>query len=71
LLKDRGMKTEVPRCPHCSSSHKLKAMRLLENGSQVCENCGHIVFRENKAFWCPCQKCLSSRFETMLKPIRS
>ena len=55
------MKTEVPRCPYCSSSEKFMPMRVLENRRQICEKCGHIVFPEDKVFLCPCQKCLASR----------
>lgn len=72
LLKDEGMKTEVPRCPYCSSSdEKFRAMKVLENRRQICENCGHIVFPDDKAFWCPCQKCLASRLWTIPKSISS
>lgn len=59
------MKTEVPRCPYCGSGHTFKEMRVLENGRHICENCGHIVFPDDKSFWCPCQKCLAARFETI------
>ena len=37
-------------------------MRVLENGRQIREKCGHIVFPKDKGFWCPCQKCLDVRF---------
>ena len=62
--KDGGMKTEVPGCPYCSSGAKFRAMKVLANDRQICENCGHIVFPDDKAFWCPCQKCLASHFGT-------
>jgi hypothetical protein len=37
-------------------------MRVLENGRQICESCGHIAFPEDRAFWCPCLRCLEVRF---------
>src|SRR5438552_17977598 len=52
---------KVARCPYCASGTEFRAMRVLENGRQICENCGHIVFPEDRAFWCPCQKCLDVR----------
>jgi hypothetical protein len=61
-LKDEGMKTEVPRCPYCGSNERFMPMKELENRRQICESCGHIVFPDDKAFLCPCQKCLASRF---------
>ena len=33
-------------------------MQVLENGRQICEKCGHIVFPEDGAFKCPCPKCI-------------
>ena len=55
-------KPEVPRCPYCVAGGQFRPMRVLENGRQICENCGHIMFPEDRAFWCPCQKCLEARF---------
>jgi hypothetical protein len=63
-------KAEVPRCPYCVSGSQFKAMQVLENGRQICESCGHIVFNEDKAFWCPCQKCLESRFSLPVRTLR-
>jgi hypothetical protein len=60
-------KPEVPRCPYCVSEGQFRAMRVLENERQICENCGHIVFPEDRAFWCPCQKCLDVRFSPELQ----
>lgn len=60
-------KPEVPRCPYCVSGEQFRPMRVLENGRQICENCGHIVFPEDRAFWCPCQKCLEVRFSPELR----
>ena len=53
-------KNEVPRCPYCLSGTVFREMKVLENGRQICEKCGHIVFPRDKAFWCPCQKCLEA-----------
>jgi hypothetical protein len=53
---------KVPRCPYCASGRAFKPMEVLENGRQICESCGHIVFPEDRAFWCSCQKCLEARF---------
>jgi len=57
-------KTDVPRCPYCVSEGRFRPMRVLESGRQTCEKCGHIVFSEDKDFWCPCQKCLEVRFSS-------
>jgi hypothetical protein len=60
-------KPEVPRCPYCVSEGQFRVMRVLENGRQICENCGHIIFPEDRTFWCPCQKCLEARFSPKLQ----
>jgi predicted RNA-binding Zn-ribbon protein involved in translation (DUF1610 family) len=39
-------------------------MTVLDNGRMICKNCGHIVFPNDKAFRCPCPKCL----EVVLSP---
>src|SRR6266567_836658 len=51
-----------PRCPYCILGTEFKAMHVLENGRQICEHCGHIVFPTEQAFWCPCQKCVEVQF---------
>ena len=51
-------------CPYCTSHEQFKSMRVLENGRQICESCGHIVFPGDTAFRCPCQKCLAIQFST-------
>jgi len=56
-----GKESKVARCPYCATGTVFKVMRVLENGRQICERCGHIVFPEDRAFWCPCQKCLEAR----------
>jgi hypothetical protein len=60
-------KPGVPRCPYCVSGERFRAMRVLGNGRQICESCGHIVFPEDRVFWCPCQKCLEARFSPKLQ----
>jgi hypothetical protein len=54
-------KPTVPRCRYCVSEGQFRPMRVLENARQICEKCGHILFPEDKAFWCTCQKCLDAR----------
>lgn len=54
-------KKGVPRCPYCVSGTQFKAMRVLENEREICENCGHIAFSNDNGFRCPCQKCLKLR----------
>jgi hypothetical protein len=58
---------DVPHCPYCVSDSVFKAMKVSENGRQIGESCGHIVFPADDVFWCPCQKCLKSRFAPRLK----
>ena len=43
-------KNEVPRCPYCVSGTVFREMKVLENGRQICEKCGHIVFPEDRVF---------------------
>jgi hypothetical protein len=62
---------DVPRCPYCVSGIHFRPMRVLENERQICESCGHIVFLEDRAFSCPCQKCLEARFFTVHNMRRS
>src|SRR5690242_19237906 len=61
--------TATPRCPYCVAGIRFKAIRILENGRQICENCGHIIFPEDKAFWCPCQRCLATRFSGRIRKL--
>jgi len=51
-----------PRCPYCILEAQFRTMRVLENGRQICEHCGHIIFPQDYAFWCPCQKCVDVNF---------
>jgi ribosomal protein S27AE len=61
---------EVPRCPYCVSGTVFREMKVLENGRQICEKCGHIVFPEDRVFWCPCQKCLEARSSPRIQSLR-
>ena len=63
-------KNEVPRCPYCVLGTVFTEMKVLENGRQICEMCGHIVFPADRAFWCPCQKCLEVRLSPTLRKLR-
>lgn len=60
-------KEEIPRCPYCATGREFRPMKVLENGRQICESCGHIVFPRDRAFWCPCEKCLAARFSPKLR----
>ena len=60
-------KPEMPRCPYSVSAGQFREMRVLENRRQIWENCGHIVFPEDRAFCYPCQKCLDVRFSPELQ----
>ena len=53
-------------CPKLISESEFKVMRVLQNGRQIGESCGHVVFPD-KAFWCPCQNCLATRFSPRLE----
>jgi hypothetical protein len=41
---------KLPRCPYCVLDGQFRPMQILENGRQICENCGHIVFPNDEAF---------------------
>jgi hypothetical protein len=60
-------KNEVPRCPYCVSGTVFREMKVLENGRQICEYCGHIVFSDNRAFRCPCPKCVKVRLSPIVR----
>jgi predicted RNA-binding Zn-ribbon protein involved in translation (DUF1610 family) len=45
-------------------------MRVLENGRQICEECGHIVFPEDGAFKCPCPKCVEVLISPNIRRLR-
>ena len=67
---ESAAKNEVSRCPFCVSGAMFTEMKVLGNGRQICERCGHIVFPKDRAFWCPCQKCLEVRFSPTLRKLR-
>lgn len=46
------------RCPYCVVEEKFRLMKTLTNGRLICEACGHIIFPDDRAFKCPCQKCV-------------
>ena len=52
-----AVRNRVPRCPHCVLDGQFRRMRILENGSQICESCGHIVIPNDHAF---CARALSA-----------
>jgi hypothetical protein len=58
---------KIPRCPYCIEGGDFKPMKILDNGRQICEHCGHIIFPDGEAFWCPCQKCIQIQFSSKLK----
>jgi len=37
-------------------------MKVLDDEREICESCGHMVFSRDRAFTCPCQKCLEAQF---------
>ena len=51
-----------PRCPYCILGAEFRVMRVLGNGRQICEHCGHIIFPQDRAFRCPCQECVEVHF---------
>src|SRR5438046_1582711 len=36
------------RCSYCTLGTQFKPMRVLANGRQTCESCGHVVFPGDK-----------------------
>lgn len=64
------MSKDEERCPYCVVDGKFRAMTVLSNGRLICSNCGHIVFPGDKAFRCPCSKCLEMNFSPQLRRLR-
>jgi predicted RNA-binding Zn-ribbon protein involved in translation (DUF1610 family) len=58
-----------PRCPYCVSDKKFRVMKVLENGRQICERCGHIIFPHDTAFRCPCPKCLEVQLSPRIRDL--
>jgi hypothetical protein len=61
---------KIPRCPYCVWDGQFRPMQILENGRQICENCGHIVFPNDDAFWCPCPACIKTQFSPRIRGAR-
>jgi len=59
------------RCPYCVVDGKFPPMTLLSTGRLICKKCGHIVFSNDTAFRCPCQKCLEINFSPRVRRLRS
>jgi hypothetical protein len=54
---------EVPSCrPYCVSGTLFTEMKVLENRRHIYRNRGHSVFSDDRAFWCPCPKCVEIHF---------
>jgi hypothetical protein len=58
------------RCPYCVVDGDFHPMRLLSHERLICEKCGHIVFPNDTAFRCPCQKCLEIHFSPRVRRLR-
>jgi len=48
----------------------IRSHESFENGRQICEKCGHIVFPEDGAFQCPCLKCVEVRLSPKIRRLR-
>jgi predicted RNA-binding Zn-ribbon protein involved in translation (DUF1610 family) len=59
-----------PRCPYCVVGQTFRPMTVLDNGRMICKNCGHIIFPNDKAFRCPCPKCLEVVLSPRLRRLR-
>jgi hypothetical protein len=79
VASETGLKPSAPssmtqqkesRCPYCVVDGDFHPMRLLSNGRLICEKCGHIVFPNDTAFRCPCQKCLEIHFSPRVRGLR-
>jgi hypothetical protein len=59
---------EAPRCPYCTRNGEFRMMKVFEDGKQICEECGHTVFANDRMFRCQCHKCLNAdRFSVRVK----
>jgi hypothetical protein len=70
LANDSEKAAKEPRCPYCVLVAGFRAMKILSNGRQICENCGHIIFPNDAAFKCPCQRCLEVDFSPRIRRLR-
>lgn len=68
-------KTKQPRCPYCVLGSGFRPMKVLSNGRQICEKCGHIVFPNDTEFRCPCPRrefvASNSPLAAMVTTVRS
>ena len=65
-----GKKAKEARCPYCVLGLGFREMKVLANGRQICEHCGHIAFPNDTTFKCPCQKCLEVDFSPKIRRLR-
>jgi hypothetical protein len=63
-------KAKQPCCPYCVLGTGFRPMRVLSNGRQICEKCGHIVFPNDTAFRCPCPKCMDVNLSPRIRDLR-
>ncbi len=63
-------KSKEPRCPYCTVEDEFFPMTVLSNGRLICKNCGHIVFPNDTAFKCPCQKCQEITLSPRVRKLR-
>jgi len=61
---------QEPRCPYCVLGTGFRLMKVLSNGRQICEKCGHIVFPNDMAFRCPCPKCIVVNLSSRIRRLR-
>jgi hypothetical protein len=57
----------IERCPYCVVGTKFQELKVLANGRMICKHCGHIVFPEGQAFFCPCMKCVEINLSGRLR----
>jgi hypothetical protein len=49
---------------------EFRTMKVLPNGRQICDGCGHIIFPNDRAFKCPCQRRVEVDFSPKLRGLR-
>jgi hypothetical protein len=57
-------------CPYCIVDDEFRPMAVVAEGRLICESCGHIVFPNDMAFKCPCQKCLEINLSKRIRRLR-
>jgi hypothetical protein len=45
-------------------------MKILENGREIRESCGQMVFLGEEGFLCPCKKCFAARYSRRIEGMR-